>query len=132
MSDHILRVTRAADDENEAEYEIVCPHEHPNDICTVWWECMECTTKDGLAELIEDLCEQDEIELHGVTHMYVAGYVCTQGSTCIARTGDTEYDIDPDRLPVGDHPIEYEHEDGLSFVTFPALKDVKFPDKETR
>lgn len=138
MSEHVLRVTRAADDENEAEYEIVCPNTHPGGKCTVWWECQECSKRadepvDEEGMTFEgQLYEDGPTDIHGLPHQVIAGMICHEGKECIVLASEVEYDLDPNRLPVGDHPIEYESEELCTYVTFPELENVKFPDKETQ
>lgn len=118
MSEHILRVTRAAGDEHEAEYGMVCQAAKPKD-CIVWWECAECEklTGDDYENFTERLYEDGESEVHGLTHQMIDGSIMHIGSGCVTQHLEVEYDFDPEGLPVGNHPVSYDCDEGYVYVT---------------
>lgn len=124
MSDHILRITRAADNEHDAEYEIVCPHKHPGAPCTVWWECEDCKElpANPRNELRNQLDRDGVGQVHDLPHQMIGDMICQQGDTCIVLTGHTDYDFDPDGLPAGDHPVVHETEEMCTYITLPKVR----------
>lgn len=118
MSEHILRVTRASDDEHDAEYGMVCQSADPKK-CMVWWECQKCDELTGEAhiDLEERLCEDGETVIHGIAHKSLGGMICHEGEGCVTRYMEVEYDFDPEELPVGDHQVAYECEESWVYIT---------------
>ena len=110
MTDHILRIKVTDEDEDEIydfDYEIICPNEHPNETCTVWWQCDTCTDEEKHRVARED----SEFE-HGKRHSSLyQGDSFVLGEQCILLSGDNDASDYGFTLGNGDHPIDYEIDD---------------------
>ncbi len=119
MSEHILRVTRAADDEHDAEYGMVCQSADPT-TCIAWWECLACSTSEEFEELKEQLYGNGETVIHGIAHQMIDGMIAHVGKACVTQCLDREFDFDPEELSVGDHPVDYDCDEGWVYITLAA------------
>lgn len=98
--------------------ELHCPG--VQDTCRCWWECDTCRDAvKGMDDQARDDYDErlwDTSEAHGVEHQHIDGMWMTAGNSCVVHELESDAGELVDTLPDGEHPIDYDCDDGFVYV----------------